>query len=194
MAAERDRALTRPDLAATPWHMSPTGLETHDEVVGAGPFTGRIVLAYDDRFVADAFPGNEVSFGLRVVTRFSDSLGATWSSPVQAHVLDTRHQWQPWLATDPVTGTVYCSWFDSINDAANNRAVQRFSAVSASGGAWVNPLLLSQTATDVQGVTDGNDYLEYEGLSVVGGCVYACWNSFTAGNGDIFTAVYQQGP
>lgn len=164
------------------------------EVVRAGPFVGRIVLAYDDRFVNDAFPGDEVSFGLRVLTRFSDSLGATWSSSVQAHVLDTRHQWQPWLSADPVSGNLYCTWFDSINDAANNRAVQRFSAVSSSGGGWVNPLLLSQVATDVQGVSDGNDYLEYEGVSAVGECVYACWCSFTAGAGDIFTAVFQQKP
>ena len=164
------------------------------EYVNTGPFVGRLVIAYDDRFVNDAFPGDQVSFGLRVLTRLSDSLGATWSSPVQAHVLDTRHQWQPWLAADPVTGNVYCTWFDSINGVTNNRAVQRFSSVSSSGGAWVNPLLLSQVATDVNGVSDGNDYLEYEGVAAIGGCVFAVWNSFTAGAGDIFSALYQQNP
>ncbi len=31
-----EEKLKRPDLAATPWNKSATGLETHDEVVGTG--------------------------------------------------------------------------------------------------------------------------------------------------------------
>jgi hypothetical protein len=170
------------------------------EVVQGGPFVGRVVVAYDDRVAFDGVPGNEVSFGLRIMTRFSDSGGATWSSASQAHVLDTRHQWQPWLASDPVSGNVYVTWYDSIGDVANNRAVRRFSAVSSDGGGWGNQLQLSQFASDVINDTFVNNYLEYEGVAVFGGCVYACWNDFSglalpgSTSGEIYASIYQQDP
>ena len=83
--------------------------------------------------------------------------------------------------------------------------IKRFSASSADGATWGPPLLLSQGRSDV---TSGgfNDYLEYNGVAVVNGCVYAAWadnSNFTADNpngalnGDnteVYVSVYMQKP
>jgi hypothetical protein len=164
------------------------------EVVQTGPFAGRVVCAYDDKVLDDGVPGDEVSFGYRIATRYSDDTGVTWSGPTIAHPIDTRHQFMPWLGVDHATGAVYVTWYDSRNDAANNRAVERFSAVSVDGSAWVNPLLLAQNPSDTLGATDGNDYLEYCGVAAAGGLVWACWCSFETGNGEVFASPYQQNP
>lgn len=183
-----------PGVYPTPQLVRGYASEPWMTVIQTGPFAGRLVFAYDDKFFDDGVPGDEVNFGLRVLTRVSDNLGVTWSSAVQAHVLDVRHQFQPAVGTDPITGDVYCTWYDSAADVANNRAVIHFSAVSEDGVAWVNPLRQQQDSSDIAAGTDGNDYLEYCGVAAANGLVYGCWCDFTPGNGEVFASPYQQHP
>ncbi|MHC4549987.1 MAG: hypothetical protein ACYTEZ_14540 [Planctomycetota bacterium] len=169
------------------------------QVIPTGPFTGRVVMTYTD--AADPFASD-----MDVVTRFSDDKGLTWSDATLVHAVDDRHQFHPWMDVDPVRGDLYLTYYDTKNDALNNRAVERFAVASADGGeTWGTALLLSQGQSDAQ-TTGGNEYLEYNGVAAWEGCVYACWAdnaNVTADNPggtqvaeqfDVLTAVFMLDP
>ena len=156
-------------------------------VMKAGANAGRIVLTYTD---LNAFGDSDV------LTIYSDNDGLTWSAPALVHSPNGSFQFHPWLDTDPVTGNVYVTWYDPRNGAANT--TQRFSAASSNGATWGSSLLLSQGTSTGDG---GNDYLEYNGVAVIGGCVYACWadrSNFTGDAPDAsmqaYVSVYMQKP
>ncbi|MHC4136082.1 MAG: hypothetical protein ACYS0K_13965 [Planctomycetota bacterium] len=161
---------------ALPFRVWPTvqpsrgyGVIPMHKVVQTGTFKGRVVIVY----TTTATPSDPAE-DLNVVTQYSDDNGATWSTPTLVHPVDAAHQFHPWLDTDPVRGDLYVTWYDSTNDLTNNRAVERFAAVSTNGSSWGSPLLLSQGQSDAQ--TNGwNDYLEYNGVAAYDRCVYACW-------------------
>jgi hypothetical protein len=156
-------------------------------VIRAGPNAGRIVMTYTDMNAAG---------DTDVFTIYSDSDGATWSAPALVHSPDPTDQFHPWLDTDPVTGNVYVTWYDPRN--GGGASVQRFSAASSNGATWSLALLLSQGTSTGDG---GNDYLEYNGVSVFDGCVYACWADRSNYTGDApdgsmqaYVSVYMQKP
>jgi len=161
---------------ALPFRVYPTvqprrgyGVIPMHKVVQTGTFKGRVVIVY----TTTATPSDPAE-DLNVVTQYSDDDGATWSTPKLVHPVDAAHQFHPWLDTDPVRGDLYVTWYDSTNDATNNRAVERFAAISTNGVTWGSPLLLSQAQSDAQ--TNGlNDYLEYNGVAAYDRLVYACW-------------------
>jgi hypothetical protein len=161
---------------ALPFRVYPTvqpsrgyGVIPMHKVVQTGTFQGRVVIVY----TTTATPNNPAE-DLNVVTQYSDDNGATWSAATLVHPVDAAHQFHPWLDTDPVRGDLYVTWYDSTNDLANNRAVERYAAVSTNGSSWGTPLLLSQGKSDAQ--TNGlNDYLEYNGVAAYDRHVYACW-------------------
>ena len=116
----------------------------------------------------------------------------------------SRHQFQPWLSADPVTGHVVCTFYDTRNDPGN-QITQRFAVSSANGATWGSQLLLSQGTSDaVPG--GGNDYLEYCGVAAYGRCIYTCWadnsnvtgdnpNGSGPGDGfDVYTSLFMQKP
>lgn len=161
---------------ALPFRVYPTvqpgrgyGVIPMHKVVQTGTHKGRVVIVYTTTATPD-----DPAEDLNVVTQYSDDNGATWSTPTLVHPVDAAHQFHPWLDTDPVRGDLYVTWYDSTNDSANNRAVERYAAVSTSGASWGTPLLLSQGKSDAQ--TNGlNDYLEYNGVAAYDRRVYACW-------------------
>ncbi|MHC4818217.1 MAG: hypothetical protein ACYTF8_09200 [Planctomycetota bacterium] len=161
---------------ALPFRVYPTvqpsrgyGVIPMHKVVQTGTLKGRVVIVY----TTTATPASPAT-DLNVVTQYSDDNAATWSTPTLVHPVDAAHQFHPWLDTDPVRGDLYVTWYDSTNDVANNRAVERYAAMSTNGASWGTPLLLSQGKSDAQ--TNGlNDYLEYNGVAAYDRCVYACW-------------------
>jgi hypothetical protein len=161
---------------ALPFRVYPTvqprrgyGVIPMHKVVQTGTLKGRVVIVY----TTTATPSDPAE-DLNVVTQYSDDNGATWSTPTLVHPVDAAHQFHPWMDVDPVRGDLYVTWYDSTNDLTNNRAVERFAAISTNGVTWGSPLLLSQGQSDAQ--TNGlNDYLEYNGVAVYDHLVYACW-------------------
>lgn len=171
------------------------------KVIQVGANAGRVVLTYTS-VDPTVWPAQ---IDMDVVTQFSDDMGATWSAPALVHPPDATDQFHPWLDADPVTGELYVTWYDTTNDPVNKRATQRVSASSTNGAVWGARLLLSQGMSDVTS-SGGNDYLEYNGVAVVNGCVYAAWadnSDFTGDNPDgalngdqteVYVSLYMQKP
>jgi hypothetical protein len=173
-----------------------------NHVVKAGPNAGRVMLTYSCFKYA---PGTTL---LDTVAIYSDDDGASWSAQALVHPPAlTRDVFHPWLDTDPVTGYVYVTYYDTQAFGGATSQTWRWSASSANGATWGTPLLLSQLSSDVADGAGTADYLEYNGVAVYNRCVYAAWadNSTLGGfnpnatgspndGTDIFVSLYMQQP
>jgi hypothetical protein len=161
----------------------------------AGPFRGRLYMAYIDRPDPDARPFDE-----DVYLQFSDDHGATWSP--RQRVNDDgpgNSQFFPSLSVDPTSGKVLISWYDTRRDPLNHQLTDVFLAVGSPSrhGAHFRPNL---RVTDQQSDESVNNpqaigwYGDYEGLVAYGGVAHAVWcdaraSNFAAGlSEEVFTA------
>jgi hypothetical protein len=168
----------------------------------AGPFRGRLYMAYIDRPNPDARPFDE-----DVYVQFSDDHGQTWSP--RQRVNDDglgNSQFFPSLSVDPTNGKVLISWYDTRRDPVNVQLTDVFLAVGnpSRHGVHFRPNL---RVTDQQSDESVNNpqaigwYGDYEGVVAYGGVAHAVWcdaraGNFAAGlNEEVFTAAirYDEG-
>ena len=152
-----------------------------------GPNRGRITCSWMDQNAA----GNT-----DIYASISDDGGASWSAP--APVTDRLggvDRFNQWLATDPVTGQVNVSFYDTRNDTTGARYmtdVYLSRGDGASFGANQRVSDASSNEHDCSGlfpcpsINYGNQQGDYEGVAAYGGTVHAIWtdsrrNTETAG-------------
>jgi len=153
----------------------------------ASAFFGRLYVTYGD------FPlGTTSGSNLNVYLKRSTDGGTTWTADPGVLVNDdggASTQFFPWLAVDPSDGTVNLAWYDTRNDAVNNRKSQVFYARSSNGGTSVEPnvLLMDGGANFVDSVSycdenstdnanyNANQYGDYSGISASDRQVHALW-------------------
>lgn len=123
------------------------------------PHFGRLYLMYTDE------PVNE-SNDTDIMLRFSDTNGATWSSP-PIRVNDdatARSQFLPKIATNPLSGNIGVCWMDARNSAANT-AMQMFCTIATPTGATPTFLANAQVSAGTSATnTNPNDYGDYIGM------------------------------
>jgi len=141
-----------------------------------GPNRGRITCSWMDLNAA----GNT-----DIVASVSDDLGATWTSPSPvAERLGNVDRFNHWLATDPVTGQVNVSFYDTRNDTTGARFMtdvylSRGDGLSFAASARVTDA--SSNEHDCNGlfpcpsINYGNQQGDYEGVAAFGGTVHAIW-------------------
>jgi Ca2+-binding RTX toxin-like protein len=146
--------------------------------------TPRIYLAYTKL-------GSGGGDNTDVVVRYSDDDGSTWTQHT-AHSTSTASQFLPWLSLDGHSGAVGVAYYDTRNDA-NNQKAELWSSVSIDGGdTWTDAKLSSgqsDESTNNSSATP-NNYLEYIGLAFRDGTLHALWadNSASAGDLEAYTA------
>ena len=155
--------------------------------------SGRLYLSYTDR-------PNTASTDTDIFVRVSDDGGANWSPPSEINDdTTTASQFMPRMSVDQVTGTAYAIWYDARNDAANNQRVDIFVSFSADGVTWAPNHRLTDESSDESidnPLRNGNNYLEYIGLSATAGVAHAAWTdardaNFTGGtNEDIYSTSF----
>ncbi|TMA24563.1 MAG: exo-alpha-sialidase [Deltaproteobacteria bacterium] len=145
-----------------------------------GPRRGRLVCSWMDMNLNSA--GNT-----DILVAFSDDEGDTWSSPVAAtDRLGGVDRFNHWLSTDPTTGDVFVSFYDTRNDTTGARYMfDEYLSVSTDGGRTFAPNVRVSTGSsnehDCNGVFPcsainyGNQTGDYEGLVAFGGVAHAVW-------------------
>jgi hypothetical protein len=165
-----------------------------------GPRGGRLYMVYSDE------DGNE-SNDTDIKLRYSDNLGATWSSPIVVNDDNTtRSQFLPAIAVDQSSGNVALVWRDARNSPGNNTS-ELWGTVSIDGGASVRPnvrigAMSNQAGANTAGVDD-LDFGDYQGVAFANGRFIPVWadNSNSTGNNpngggsklDLYTAVVTVG-
>jgi hypothetical protein len=142
----------------------------------AGPFRGRVYLAYVDRPDPVARP-----FYTDVYLQFSDNGGQTWSPRIRVNDdAPGDSHFFPNLSVDPADGTVVISWYDTRRDPVNLQKTDVFLAVGTptAHGVSFQPNL---RVTDAQSDESANNshaqgsYGDYEGLVAFGGVAHPVW-------------------
>lgn len=145
-----------------------------------------------------------------IYVRYSDDMGATWSSGVRVNDDKTQNsQFSPKLSLDQTTGNIAAVWYDARNDLGAGGAgdtnglpnddAQFWGAFSTDGGAsFSSNLQISAGTSNSHDAGNGIDYGDYSGLSFYGGVAHPAWsdNSNSTGNNpdgalhklDIYTA------
>lgn len=145
-----------------------------------------------------------------IYVRYSDDMGATWSSGVRVNDDNTQNsQFSPKLSLDQTTGNIAAVWYDARNDLGAGGAgdtnglpnddAQFWGAFSTDGGAsFSSNLQISAGTSNSHDAGNGIDYGDYSGLSFYGGVAHPAWsdNSNSTGNNpdgalhklDIYTA------
>jgi Ca2+-binding RTX toxin-like protein len=148
-----------------------------------GPRRGRLYCAYADEVIDESNNSD-------ILVRFSDDNGTNWSQPVRVND-DTgvNSQFFQDISVDPVTGTVYLSWYDARNDIGgggidsdgrDNTDVQVFMSASIYVGSTLtfapNVLVSRGVSNQARDVNDsGNDFGDYTGITAYNDIIYAVW-------------------
>jgi len=174
-----------------------------------GPRRGRITCSWMD--LTPSGTNTDIYFSV------SNDAGNTWSAPrAVAESFGNVDRFNHWLATDPVTGQVNVSYYDTRNDSTGQRFETDVFLSQSSDGATFGQSLRVTTAKsnehDCNGlfpcpsINYGNQQGDYEGIAAFGGVVHPIWtdsrrNQEGAGNpacagGDglmeeVFTATIQ---
>lgn len=178
-----------------------------------GMANGRLYAAYTDRTApADTTGGGAggsatASDGTRIVLRYSDDVGRTWSAETRLDIpiaggqgdLDGVTKLLPRLAIDQSSGVLVAGWYDarfdtgvsgsdSTNDVPNDDVAYVATTIepSADGvGVTVGPnVRVPPGVTNAAGAANDIDLGDYTGLDTTRGTVLAAWadNSNSAGD------------
>jgi hypothetical protein len=149
----------------------------------AGPFRGRLYMAYADRPDPDARPFDE-----DVYLKFSDDHGQTWSPQIRVNDDGAgSSQFFPSLSVDPTTGKVLISWYDTRRDPVTLQKTDVFLAVGNPSRHGVH-FRKNLRVTDQQSDESANNsqaigwYGDYEGLVAYGGVAHPVWIDARASN------------
>ena len=153
----------------------------------ASAFHGRLYVTYGDYPVGTTSGTNQ-----NVYLKTSSNGGTTWTADPGVLVNDdggTSTQVFPWLAVDQTDGSVNLAWYDTRNDAVNNKKTQFFYARSVNGGVSVEPNILlmdgganfanavsycDENSTD-NSADNPNQYGDYSGIAANLRQVHALW-------------------
>jgi hypothetical protein len=142
-----------------------------------GPQRGRLSCAWMDLTPS----GTDTDILIAV----SDDQGATWSSPrAVAESIGGVDRFNHWLATDPVTGDVNVSFYDTRNDSTGGKFETDIFLSRGDGAAFAPSLRVTDAKSnehDCGGIFPcaGIEYFDqqgdYEGLAAFGGVAHPIW-------------------
>ena len=143
-----------------------------------GPNRGRITCSW-----MDLTPNG---LDTDIFASVSDDAGATWSEPrTVAESLGGVDRFNHWLATDPMTGQVNVSFYDTRNDSTGGRfETDVYLSQSGDGVAFAPSLRVTDAKSnehDCNGlfrcpsINYGNQQGDYEGVAAFGGVVHPIW-------------------
>jgi len=121
-----------------------------------------------------------------IFASFSDDEGATWSPRYTvAESLAGADRFNHWLATDPVTGGVSVSYYDTRNDSTGGKFETDIYLSRSTDGVHFAPSLkvtdVKSNEHDCNGlfpcpsINYGNQQGDYEGVAAFGGVVHPIW-------------------
>jgi hypothetical protein len=156
----------------------------------AGPFQGRLYLAYGDEVPNES---NDTD----VLVRFSDDGGSTWSGSQRVNDDATAaSQFFPRVAVDDASGTLAVGFYDCRDDDGSGTGGQRdavandeahyYAAVGTPRGGGVSfapNVRLSAAPSRAADADDPNEFGDYVGVDAFAGVMRAAWadNSGTPG-------------
>jgi hypothetical protein len=139
-------------------------------------------------------PNDDVNSACKSRIWFARSLdsGQNWSQPATINpAADLSDQFTQKLAVDPESGVIGVTYYGTGTGAARTLTNLMFQASHDGGQTWSKALKVASQTTDETGqdADTGNQYGDYNGLSVVKDVFAPCWTDRRGGGAEaVFTA------
>lgn len=168
--------------------------------ISIGAFGQQVYVAWTDLSGEDGCktsnnaPGGDVNSACKSRIWFARSLdaGQTWGQPAQINpAADKNDQFNQKLAVDPQSGVIGVTYYGTGTGAARKVTNLMFQASKDGGQTWSQAVKVTSGTTDetTQDADLGNQYGDYNGLSVAKGVFAPCWTDRRDGGSEaVFTA------
>jgi len=139
-------------------------------------------------------PGTTVASACKSRVWFSRSLdgGTTWSAPVMINNQASKNdQFNQWMGVDETTGRLAVIYYDTVGDAGRKKTDVWYQTSSDNGATWSAAVKITTAMTDetVAGADSGNQYGDYNSLSIFAGKIFPAWTDRrSGGHEEIWTA------
>lgn len=111
------------------------------------------------------------------VARSTDG-GNTWGAPVMINNQPTLNdQFNQWLGVDETTGRLAIIYYDTVDDPSRKKTHIYYQTSSDHGVTWSAPARITTAQTDetIAGADSGNQYGDYNSLSIHAGKIFPSW-------------------
>jgi hypothetical protein len=150
--------------------------------VSGGPYNGYIYVVWPNL----GTPGTNTGTNVSVYMIRSTNGGVSWSTPIkvnQGSFINDKAAFFPWITCDPVTGKLFCIFYDDRNFSTTSGDVETWMAYSEDGGSTWDDFVISDvsfTPSPVAYAAAGymGDYL---GIAASDNWVYPCWTDNRSG-------------
>ena len=111
------------------------------------------------------------------VARSTDG-GATWGAPVMINnQASLNDQFNQWLGVDDTTGRIAVIYYDTVGDSTRKTTNVWYQTSADNGATWSAAVKLTTSATNeaIAGADSGNQYGDYNSLSIYAGKIFPSW-------------------
>jgi hypothetical protein len=139
-------------------------------------------------------PGTNAASACKTRVWFSRSLdgGTTWSAPAMLNNQASKNdQFNQWMGVDETTGRLAVIYYDTVNDATRKKTDIWYQTSADNGATWSAALKITTAMTDetVAGADSGNQYGDYNSLSIFASQIFPSWTDRrNGGKEEIWTA------
>ncbi|MEO6192594.1 MAG: sialidase family protein [Thermoanaerobaculia bacterium] len=117
------------------------------------------------------------------VARSTDG-GTTWAAPVMTNnQASLNDQFNQWLGVDDTTGRLALIYYDTVADAGRKKTDIWYQTSADNGATWsaATKLTTGQTDETIAGADSGNQYGDYNSLSIYAGKIFPSWTDRRSG-------------
>ena len=110
--------------------------------------------------------------------------GTTWSAPVMTNnQASLNDQFNQWLGVDDTTGRLALIYYDTVADAGRKKTDIWYQTSADNGATWSAAVKLTTGQTDetIAGADSGNQYGDYNSLSIYAGKIFPSWTDRRSG-------------
>jgi hypothetical protein len=139
-------------------------------------------------------PGLDLASACKTRVWFSRSAdgGATWSAPVMINNQRSNNdQFNQWMGVDDTTGRLAMIYYDTIGGLSRKKTDVWYQTSADNGATWsaATKLTTGQTDETIAGADSGNQYGDYNSLSIYAGKIFPSWTDRRGGaREEIWTA------
>jgi len=149
--------------------------------ISGGAYNGYIYVVWANMGV----PGTNTGTNMSVYCMRSTNGGTSWGTPVRVNQFYASDYaaFFPWITCDPVTGKLFCIFYDDRNLGSASTACEVWVAYSEDAGvSWSDFRVgdVSFTPAPMSGLASGY-FGDYLGIAARDGWVYPCWTDNRSG-------------
>ena len=117
--------------------------------------------------------------------------GATWGAPAMINnQASLNDQYNQWIGVDETTGRIAVMYYDTVGDSTRKTTNVWYQTSADNGATWSAATKLTTGATNetIAGADSGNQYGDYNSLSIYAGKIFPSWTDRrNAGKEEIWT-------